>query len=231
MNKRMIKNIIFDAYGTLISTGDGSVKAAQAIFHRHAPLSDAKDIYREWKQYHRHHIDTLTGFITEKEIFIRDLAKLYDRYHISSCAASDVEPMIASQYGRDLFPETRDVIHDLSSSYHIAIGSTTDSEPLAYNLSRAELHVSQVFTSESLRVYKPKKEFYEAILVRMGWKPHETLFVGDSLTDDVIGPKSVGMKAILLDRKGGFSGQKTNPAPDAVIQNLAQLKDIIPTIT
>ena len=227
----MIKNIIFDAYGTLISTGDGSVKATQAIFHRHAPLLDAKDIYREWKQYHRHHIDTLGEFITEKEIFIRDLTKLYDKYQISSCAAADVEPMIVSQYGRDLFPEILGAIDDLKPSYHIAIGSTTDTEPLMYNLNRAGLRINHVFTSESLRVYKPKKEFYEAILDRMGWKAHETLFVGDSLTDDVIGPKSVGMRAILLDRKGVCFAQKPHPTPDAVIQNLAQLKEIIPTLT
>ena len=226
----MIKNIIFDAYGTLISTGDGSVKATQAIFHRHAPLLDAKDIYREWKQYHRHHIDTLGEFITEKEIFIRDLTKLYDKYHISSCATADVEPMIVSQYGRDLFPETRGAIDDLKFSYHIAIGSTTDTEPLMYNLNRAGLYINHVFTSESLRIYKPKKEFYEAILDRMGWKAHETLFVGDSLTDDVIGPKNVGVKAILLDRKGVYFAQKAHPSPDAVIQNLAQLKDVIPKI-
>jgi FMN phosphatase YigB (HAD superfamily) len=227
----MIKNIIFDAYGTLISTGDGSVKATQAIFHRHAPLLDAQDIYREWKQYHRHHIDTLGEFVTEKEIFIRDLAKLYDKYHVSGCAAIDVEPMIISQFGRDLFPETHGVIDDLKLSYHIAVGSTTDTEPLMYNLNRAELRIDHVFTSESLRVYKPQKEFYKAILERIGWNAQDTLFVGDSLADDVIGPQSVGMKAILLDRKGIYSKQKTHSEPDAVIRNLTQLKDIIPTIT
>lgn len=227
----MIKNIIFDAYGTLISTGDGSINATQAIFHRHAPLLNTQDIYREWKQYHRHHIDTLGEFSTEKEIFIRDLAKLYDKYHITSYAAVDVEPMIVSQYSRDLFPETRGVIDDLKLSYNIAIGSTTDTDPLMYNLNRAELRIDHVFTSESLRVYKPQKEFYKAILERIGWDAQDTLFVGDSLTDDVIGPKSVGMKAILLDRKGIYSKQETHSEPDAVIQNLTQLKDIIPTIT
>ena len=30
--------------------------------------------------------------------------------------------------------------------------------------------------------------------------PQDVLFVGDSLTDDVIGPKSVGMKTALVDR-------------------------------
>ncbi|MBE6661319.1 MAG: HAD family hydrolase [Ruminococcaceae bacterium] len=227
----MIKNIIFDAYGTLISTGDGSVKATEAIFYPHGLSETAAEIYREWKQYHRHHIDTLGEFVTEKEIFIRDLAKLYDKYHITSYAAVDVEPMIVSQYSRDLFLETRGVIDDLKLSYNIAIGSTTDTDPLMYNLNRAELRIDHVFTSESLRVYKPQKEFYKAILERIGWDAQDTLFVGDSLTDDVIGPKSVGMKAILLDRKGIYSKQKTHSEPDAVIQNLTQLIDIIPTIT
>lgn len=227
----MIKNIIFDAYGTLISTGDGSVKATEAIFYPHGLSETAVEIYREWKQYHRHHIDTLGEFVTEKEIFIRDLAKLYDKYHITSYAAVDVEPMIVSQYSRDLFLETRGVIDDLKLSYNIAIGSTTDTDPLMYNLNRAELRIDHVFTSESLRVYKPQKEFYKAILERIGWDAQDTLFVGDSLTDDVIGPKSVGMKAILLDRKGIYSKQKTHSEPDAVIQNLTQLIDIIPTIT
>ena len=225
----MIKNIIFDAYGTLISTGDGSVKATKTIFHRHAPLLDAKDIYREWKQYHRYHIDTLGEFVTEKDIFIRDLAKLYDKYHISSCAAVDVEPMIASQYGRDLFSDTHDAIDDLKLSYHIAIGSTTDTEPLIYNLNRARLRINHVFTSESLRVYKPQKEFYLTILDIMEWEVDDTLFVGDSLTDDVLGPKQVGMRAVFLDRCGKYSQRAVSPLPDAIIQNLAQLKDIIPT--
>ena len=227
----MIKNIIFDAYGTLISTGDGSVKATEAIFHPHGLSETAAEIYREWKQYHRHHIDTLSEFVTEQKIFVRDLQLLYDQYHIVSDAATDITPMIQSQYDRDLFPETREVIYELKTSYGMAIGSTTDTKPLLYNLDRAGLPIDRVFTSEILKVYKPKKEFYLAILDRMKWTAHETLFVGDSLTDDVIGPKNVGMRAVLLDRKGTYSEQKNSPAPDAVIQNLLQLRDIIPQIT
>lgn len=225
----MIKNIIFDAYGTLISTGDGSIKATRKIWHRHDAQADAAAIYHEWKRYHRYHIDALTEFITEKEIFIRDLAKLYDKYHITSYAAVDVEPMIVSQYSRDLFLETRGVIDDLKLSYNIAIGSTTDTDPLMYNLNRAELRIDHVFTSESLRVYKPQKEFYKAILERIGWEACDTLFVGDSLTDDVLGPKSVGMKAVLLDRNNKYSAQ-TSVHPDGIIQNLTQLKALIPTL-
>jgi FMN phosphatase YigB (HAD superfamily) len=65
----------------------------------------------------------------------------------------------------------------------------------------------------------------------MGWSADETLFVGDSPTDDVAGPKRVGMRAILLDRNNRHTGASLPTAPDAIIQHLKQLKDIISAIS
>ena len=38
---------------------------------------------------------------------------------------------------------------------------------------------------------------------------HEVLFVGDSITDDILGPKTIGIKTVWLDRNGigGNNGQ------------------------
>ena len=226
----MIKNIIFDAYGTLLSTGDGSIRATREIWQRHDATADAADIYREWRRYHREHIDTLSDFITEREIFVRDLQRLYDAHGTTGDAASDVAPMLDSQYNRAPFPETREAIDALRAQYRIVIGSTTDTEPLRCNLEQAGLAVDRVFTSENLRVYKPQKEFYEAILRAMDWSAEQTLFVGDSPTDDIAGPKRAGMHTVLIDRTGRYTGSDFAVQPDAVIQSLCQLKDLIPTL-
>ena len=226
----MIKNIIFDAYGTLISTGDGSIRATREIWQRHNTTADAADIYREWKRYHREHIDTLSEFITEREIFIRDLQRLYAAHGITGDAVSDVTPMLDSQYNRAPFSESREAIDALRTQYRVVIGSTTDTEPLLRNLEQAGLAVDRVFTSEELRVYKPKKEFYEAILGAMGWSAEQTLFVGDSLTDDIAGPKCVGMRAVLIDRTGRYVGSNLSVQPDTIIQSLCQLIEIIPSL-
>lgn len=227
----MIRHIIFDAYGTLISTGDGSIRATQSIWQRHDARADATTIYREWKRYHREHIDTLTAFVPEREIFVRDLQRLYDAHGIRGDAAEDVTPMLDSQYHRALFDETREVLDALREQYDIAIGSTTDTAPLLDNLKRGNLYIDHIFTSESLRVYKPNPTFYTAILTAMGWSADETLFVGDSPIDDVAGPKRVGMRAILLDRNNRHTGASLPTAPDAIIQHLKQLKDIISAIS
>lgn len=47
---------------------------------------------------------------------------------------------------------------------------------------------------------KPQPEIYQIALTRLGVCPDEALFVGNSLRNDVEGPKSLGMKALMLKR-------------------------------
>ena len=76
----MIKAVVFDAYGTLISTGTGSLDAAQKILDLHGSVITAKAFYADWKKYHRQHMDSLTQFVPEETIFLWDLERLYTQY-------------------------------------------------------------------------------------------------------------------------------------------------------
>jgi putative hydrolase of the HAD superfamily len=221
----MIKNIIFDVYGTLISTGSGSVEATRRILNHKGLTLNPNDVYRVWKIYHREHMEALTEFVTEKEIFIKDLARIYEEYGIMGEAEKDVEPMLESLYGRCVFEDTLKVIADFKKKYRIAIGSTTDSLPLKENMALNGLEIEAVYTSESLQVYKPRGEFYKQILQRQGWKAAESLYVGDSYLEDVVGPKAIGMKAVLIDRKNRYVNENWLIAPDAVIKTLYELED------
>ena len=53
--------------------------------------------------------------------------------------------------------------------------------------------------------------------------PHDVLFVGDSVTDDVLGPKALGIRTVWIDRegKGGDFGQ------DYTVTDLNGLKTIL----
>lgn len=53
-----------------------------------------------------------------------------------------------------------------------------------------------------MKCYKPNPQFYKSILEDNGLLPQEFLFVGDSITDDVLGPKAIGMKMAWIDRNG-----------------------------
>lgn len=132
--------------------------------------------------------------------------------------------MLQTLGNREAFPETGEVLSRLSRQYLVAIGSTTDTSPLLQDLARNNLHVSHVFTSESLHVYKPRPEFYRQILHHLGVQPAEALFVGDSLTDDVWGPQQVGMPVCWVNRKREDAGACR---PDFEIPHLWALPDIL----
>lgn len=198
-----IKNIIFDVYGTLISTGTGSVDATKKIFDRYKLEVEAKELYNKWKIIHKKNKDGLVEFISEKEIFSRDLEELFGIYGIDDEPCSCVQPMIESLYGRVLFDDVEHTLNILLNKFDVAIGSTTDNAPFYENVNGTVLSkIKNVYTSEDLKCYKPKTVFYEEILKKSNWDAKDCLFVGDSLEDDVLGPMSVGMKAVLINRTG-----------------------------
>ncbi len=198
----MIKAVVFDAYGTLISTGTGSLDATKKILGLYDSPISAKAFYGDWKKYHRAHIDGLSRFVPEETIFRWDLEKLYRQYGMPGNAAEDVRIMLDTLGNRTAFPESKKVVERLKPAVTVCIGSTTDTEPLLRDLDRAGITVDHIFTSEDLQVYKPQKAFYEKILAALTLLPEEVLFVGDSLTDDVFGPRQAGMKTCWVNRKG-----------------------------
>lgn len=220
----MIKAVVFDAYGTLISTGTGSLDAARKILDLHGSVIPAKVFYADWKKYHRAHMDGMTRFVPEEIIFRWDLEKLYEQYGLPGNAAEDVHFMLDTLGNRNAFPESREVVERLKRSVTVCIGSTTDTEPLMRDLERAGITVDHIFTSEGLRVYKPQKAFYETILAALSLPPEAVLFVGDSLTDDVFGPARAGMKTCWVNRKGQ---EMPAPPPNYAVADLTGVPAIL----
>lgn len=216
----MIKYIFFDAYGTLISTGTGSIDAVRKILSDKNCDVTAEDFYSKWKMLHRNHIDNLKSFCNEEQIFKLDLKELYKIYNINGDYMQDVSYMLGSLGKRKAFDEARNVVNELSKSFILCIASTTDSAPLFSDLKNNGIDIKNVFTSESMQVYKPKSEFYLKILKAFTAKPDEVLFVGDSLTDDVIGPKKIGIKTCWINRK---NAESDNIKPDYIISDLTEL--------
>lgn len=222
----MIKCIIFDAYGTLISTGNGSIDAVKQILLNKELHISPEEFYKKWKELHRNHIDGLTSFINEKSVFEKDLKALYAFYDINGDYKKDVIYMINSLKNRSAYPETNNVLNILSKLFYICIGSTTDTEPLLNNLKKNNIKIDAVFTSEFLKIYKPQKNFYLEILNKTGFKPSEVLFVGDSLIDDIYGPQQINIMTCLVKRKSILYDNKIHP--DYTINNLEEIFFIPP---
>jgi len=84
---------------------------------------------------------------------------------------------------------------------------------------------------------KPSPEIYEKALKTLGVKADKAIFVGDTPGIDIRGAKTVGLKAVLIERtpspEGSLSlayelpGAHEKVQPDIVIKNLRELLDFL----
>ena len=81
-----------------------------------------------------------------------------------------------------------------------------------------------IFSSE-LGVRKPHRQIYETVLTALGVPAHESVFVGDRVREDIVGPQALGMRAILTYE---FRQEPPNGAePDALIERFADLPALV----
>ena len=215
-----MRAIIFDAFGTLFKvTSGGSAKTIMKNITDCGIVLDEKAFLEEWKSYYKKHTSDDYDFMTERDIFISRIQMFYDRYHVKRNAENDADSLLATAFAREAYPETKDVLHDLMENYLVFIGSNTDNDVLECVMQNNNVTVHKVYTSENLKCYKPSGHFFTQILDDSALSANEVLFVGDSVTDDIMGPKAIGIKTVWIDRDGvgGDFGQ------DYTITNLNEL--------
>ncbi len=82
------------------------------------------------------------------------------------------------------------------SNWDVSLPSVLDRCGLAGEL-------DAVITSAATGARKPDARIFAAALAAVGCDPAEALHVGDSVTEDVAGARSAGIRALLIDRAGG----------------------------
>lgn len=70
------------------------------------------------------------------------------------------------------------------------------------------VNFKHIIISEEEKVAKPSLEFYEKAVQKIGLKPQDVLYVGDSLKLDVIPALEVGFNVRLIDREQTYPSSK-----------------------
>ena len=144
--------------------------------------------------------------IPMEEIITKALSKFGvnapDPDFISGAAAAYYRPEIESW---QLFPDALDTLTALEQGgYLLGIVSNAKSE-LQVNGILRKFDLSRFFKSiiisASLRIRKPRAEIFLKALDGLNLRPKETVFVGNSVDADVLGPKSVGIHTIHVRRE------------------------------
>ena len=116
-------------------------------------------------------------------------------------------------------------MYELSKKYTLSIASYTQGSYTYKELEKFDIaqYFSYFIFSSDIGYKKTDQEFYKICLQKTNNEPDECLMIGDNYLQDVVIPKRVGLKAILIKNP---STDKQNIINDVEPDDIVQLKDI-----
>jgi putative hydrolase of the HAD superfamily len=121
--------------------------------------------------------------------------------------------------------ELRDDGYKLGLVSNITLLGSTVRDDL-HRLGLLDLFDAVILSSE-IGVRKPHPRIYAAALEALGVGAERTVFVGDRLREDIGGPRAAGMRAILTHEFRQDERSAAAPIPDATIEHLADLPQVV----
>ncbi|MBI2963253.1 MAG: HAD family hydrolase [Deltaproteobacteria bacterium] len=111
----------------------------------------------------------------------------------------------------------------------LGVVSNIDRDQLAHLGTLAELdrHFDWLLSSEEAGSCKPDSRIFAEALRRAGCEPHEALFVGDSLPQDIAGANRVGLRSVLIWHREDRPPPTDGDRPRHVIRRIPDLLDLL----
>jgi REG-2-like HAD superfamily hydrolase len=236
-----VRGVLFDLVGTLIEVRDGVGVQYARLAERDSLDLDPAVVDREFPDALRSvplfdwGVDATLEDIAlrEKISWHRVVARIVAKAHIPP---DEPVPEFDAFFSK-LFPHfTRadtwtvhaDVVpclEDLmSQGYVVGLVSNFDLRaiPLLDNLGLTPL-LDSITLPAMAHAAKPSPGIFNYALSHHSLTPDETVYVGDSIDDDVDGSSRAGLRPILIDRKGRYA----DAAPVPRITTLAELRPLI----
>jgi len=193
----MAKAIIFDFWGTLVDQGVNPSPIRQIKETLGIRVSFQEYILPFEKQFMtRDYEDLAEAFTAVCKIFGREPEKwLVERL----VGLWNKNKLLAQ-----LYPETIQVLDELKNKgYKLALLCNTDFSSVESLLEKFDLnkYFDVISLSYKTGFLKTDKESFENVLKELRVEKEDAVMVGDSLATDVKGAETVGVKAVLIDRR------------------------------
>ncbi|AEH24976.1 TIGR02253 family HAD-type hydrolase [Pyrococcus yayanosii] len=124
----------------------------------------------------------------------------------------------------EVFPGVQETLKQLSKEYKLGIvTSGPEYQRLKLRLAGLLEFFDAVVTRDDAHAIKPEPRIFLTALKALNAKPEETVMVGDSLEQDILGAKALGMRAVWVNREG----EKGYNLPDAEIKTFSELPKVL----
>ncbi|HTK95624.1 MAG TPA: haloacid dehalogenase type II [Terriglobales bacterium] len=214
--------LTFDCYGTLIDWETGILGALRPLVAKHGKkVSDQEllALYGELEarleagEYKRY-----------REILRQVVRAMGERLGFQATEA-EMDSLPDSLGAWPPFPDTVAALRRLKSRYQLAILSNTDDDLFAQTAKRLEVPFDFVITAQQAGSYKPSLNNFLLALKRVGVPQGKVLHVGQSRHHDIAPARELGLKNVLVTRRGHGATVANAAQPDLEVPDLKTLAD------
>jgi len=221
-----VKAVLFDLGGTLIRTAP-IPEIYKRVLKRFGVEASSERI-RKTHRVHEQEFDIAEGQLELGEDFwIQWNLKVLEGAGISEnreFLARKIDELWWEHADLELYADVRPTLEELGAR-GMQLGVVTNGFKKDFEQILERLNLTDFFDVavgiDSCNKAKPSKEIFLYALDKMGVRPEEALFIGDSIRYDYNGAKDAGLRAYVIDREGTTSGQFDK------IRSLAELLSLI----
>lgn len=213
----MVKAVFADFYGTIVFEDGENVSKISNRIYETGNAQSVSEIGSYWWNRFQKLFENAYGenFRTQRELETQSLIDTIEHFGSSEDGVKLSNEMFEYWVKPPIFEESKQFFD--ACPVPIYIVSNIDRSDVLQAIEYHGLKPAGVFTSEDARSYKPRKELFEYALEKTGLSPDEVVHIGDSLSSDVKGASSVGIKAIWVNR-----GNREVPEGVTAVKNLLE---------
>ena len=192
----MVKAILFDFWGTLVENGVRS------------PIKQVKNILNIRIPFSEYVIRMEKVMMTKKYDSLRDAFIAVGKEFDIKCPDFILDELVGmwnkSWMLAEPYDETEDYLTQLQENYKLILVSNTDNVSVVNVLEKYSLdkYFEKKYLSFEMGIIKTDPDFLKKVLEENELNPEDCLFVGDSILSDMKAAEAIGMKAVLIDRRG-----------------------------
>ena len=196
----MIKAFFLDFYGTVVHEDGEVVKKISQLIYETGKAESPSEVDSFWWKDFQNLFNNSYGntFETQRALEKKSIKHTLEKFASNENIDKLSNYMFEHWVKPPIFEESKKFFE--ISPLPIYIVSNIDDNDVLRAIEFHQLSPSGIFTSEDAKAYKPRKELFELALNTTGLHADEVIHIGDSLSSDVKGASSVGIKAIWLNR-------------------------------
>ena len=230
------KAVVFDVYNTLFDNGHQVwAKTFEALCREQGLSVSPEELYQRWRAldqaFRKQRVNLEAPHLSPpfqpyRDIWLECFVRAFQELGVEGDPARANARVLTDLAQRPLYPESLPVVTQLHAWHKTAIVSNADHSFLSPLLERTRLPFDAVISSETVGAYKPHPLPFQRVLEMLGVAPHETVFVGDTLYDDILGAQRAGMRTVWVNGSGA-PGDAALVRPDHQVESLTQLLDLL----